>query len=93
MKTFLWVVGGIIVLWVLLWSFNTPEKSKIVPVEQQTVTPSNRDTTIPTTVPVVPQTYTPTYTQPTAQCVDGSYSYSQHRQGTCSYHGGVAVWY
>lgn len=28
----------------------------------------------------------------TAQCVDGSYSYSQHRSGTCSHHGGVAVW-
>jgi hypothetical protein len=29
----------------------------------------------------------------TAQCRDGSLSYSAHRQGTCSYHGGVAVWY
>src|SRR5438552_2746816 len=28
----------------------------------------------------------------TAQCRDGSYSYSHHRSGTCSYHGGVAVW-
>lgn len=28
----------------------------------------------------------------TAQCRDGSYSYSQHRQGTCSHHGGVARW-
>ena len=28
----------------------------------------------------------------TAQCQDGTYSYSQHRSGTCSYHGGVAVW-
>jgi hypothetical protein len=30
---------------------------------------------------------------PTAECVDGTYSYSQHRQGTCSHHGGVAIWY
>ena len=30
--------------------------------------------------------------QPTAQCVDGSYSYSAHRQGTCSWHGGVREW-
>ena len=30
---------------------------------------------------------------PTAQCKDGTYSYSQHHQGTCSHHGGVAVWY
>ena len=28
----------------------------------------------------------------TARCNDGTYSYSQHRQGTCSHHGGVAVW-
>jgi len=28
----------------------------------------------------------------TAQCSDGSYSFSQHRQGTCSHHGGVARW-
>jgi hypothetical protein len=28
----------------------------------------------------------------TAQCNDGTYSFSQHRQGTCSHHGGVARW-
>jgi Protein of unknown function (DUF3761) len=28
----------------------------------------------------------------TAQCQDGTYSYSQHRSGTCSRHGGVARW-
>lgn len=28
----------------------------------------------------------------TAQCRDGTYSFSQHRSGTCSRHGGVAVW-
>jgi cytoskeletal protein RodZ len=28
----------------------------------------------------------------TAQCRDGSYSFSQHRNGTCSGHGGVASW-
>ncbi len=25
----------------------------------------------------------------TAQCTDGTYSFSQHRSGTCSHHGGV----
>jgi|HubBroStandDraft_4_1064222.scaffolds.fasta_scaffold240985_2 hypothetical protein len=30
---------------------------------------------------------------PTAACVDGSYSYSHHRSGTCSHHGGIARWY
>ncbi|MEU6481710.1 DUF3761 domain-containing protein [Streptomyces sp. NPDC047017] len=28
----------------------------------------------------------------TARCSDGTYSYSAHRRGTCSHHGGVAVW-
>lgn len=41
----------------------------------------------------------PTYTvngQPppgaSAQCRDGTYSFSQHVRGTCSHHGGVAQW-
>lgn len=29
----------------------------------------------------------------TAKCRDGTYSYSQHRSGTCSHHEGVAEWY
>ncbi|MFJ7149397.1 DUF3761 domain-containing protein [Streptomyces sp. NPDC100445] len=28
----------------------------------------------------------------TAQCNDGTYSYSAHRRGTCSHHDGVAIW-
>lgn len=28
----------------------------------------------------------------TAECRDGSYSFSQHRRGTCSHHGGVSTW-
>jgi hypothetical protein len=28
----------------------------------------------------------------TAKCNDGTYSSSQHRQGTCSGHKGVAQW-
>ena len=28
----------------------------------------------------------------TARCVDGTYSFSQSRRGTCSHHGGVAKW-
>ncbi|MGQ4601001.1 DUF3761 domain-containing protein [Nocardia sp. R6R-6] len=28
----------------------------------------------------------------TAQCRDGSYSFSRHRSGTCSHHGGVDHW-
>lgn len=29
---------------------------------------------------------------PMARCWDGTYSYSQHRRGTCSWHGGVMYW-
>jgi hypothetical protein len=29
----------------------------------------------------------------TARCRDGTLSYSQHRRGTCSHHGGVAEWF
>jgi len=49
--------------------------------------------------PYTPSTNpTPFYTPPatpagaTAQCRDGSYSYSQHHSGTCSHHGGVSSW-
>lgn len=28
----------------------------------------------------------------TAVCADGTYSFSQHRSGTCSHHGGVSNW-
>ncbi len=28
----------------------------------------------------------------TAKCRDGTYSFSQHRSGTCSHHGGVGRW-
>lgn len=30
---------------------------------------------------------------PTAECNDGTSSYSQSRSGTCSHHGGVSSWY
>jgi hypothetical protein len=29
---------------------------------------------------------------PTAECRDGWISYSNSRRGTCSHHGGVAIW-
>jgi hypothetical protein len=28
----------------------------------------------------------------TAKCRDGTYSFSRHASGTCSHHGGVAIW-
>jgi hypothetical protein len=29
----------------------------------------------------------------TAECNDGTYSYSAHHRGTCSHHGGVKRWF
>ncbi|HEY4796641.1 MAG TPA: DUF3761 domain-containing protein [Mycobacterium sp.] len=40
-------------------------------------------------------TPTPTPTPPpsaTAQCCDSTWSFSAHRSGTCSHHGGVCQW-
>jgi len=41
--------------------------------------------------------HVPTYVQvipmgASAQCRDNSYSFSAHRSGTCSHHGGVKSW-
>ena len=41
--------------------------------------------------------HSPAYSQSvpagaSAKCGDGTYSFSQHRRGTCSHHGGVAEW-
>jgi len=45
----------------------------------------------PRFVVILPITHSPP-TGATARCRDGSYSYSQHHAGSCSHHGGVAVW-
>jgi uncharacterized protein YabE (DUF348 family) len=39
-----------------------------------------------------PYTSNTTPSGATAQCGDGSYSFSQSRSGTCSHHGGVVTW-
>jgi hypothetical protein len=38
------------------------------------------------------QTVSPVPHGATARCRDGTYSFSKHRSGTCSHHGGVATW-
>jgi len=40
-----------------------------------------------------PTTYNSRPAGATALCRDGTYSFSQNRRGTCSHHGGVAIWY
>jgi hypothetical protein len=48
----------------------------------------------PTAKPTPRPTLPPTnQVGPTALCRDGTYSYSANHSGTCSWHGGVAVWY
>jgi outer membrane murein-binding lipoprotein Lpp len=42
--------------------------------------------------PVSPSAPNPTVISATARCNDGTYSFSQHHSGTCSWHGGVAAW-
>src|SRR2546422_197977 len=63
---------------------------------QSVITPK-----VTTPKPIASRTYTPPPRTPTpvgpppgasAICNDGTYSYSQHRRGTCSHHGGVARW-
>lgn len=39
-----------------------------------------------------PTSYTSVPEGATAQCNDGTYSFSQNHRGTCSHHGGVKVW-
>ncbi len=39
-----------------------------------------------------PTYYPSTPSGATAQCEDGTYSFSQSRSGTCSHHGGVQSW-
>lgn len=45
------------------------------------------------TMPATAQTTPSRPAGATALCRDGTYSYSASRSGTCSHHGGVAVWY
>jgi hypothetical protein len=59
--------------------------------------PNPSPTNHPTTTHAAPaspsQNTTPAApTGATAICNDGTYSYSQHRSGTCSHHGGVREW-
>lgn len=59
------------------------------PVPVKTTTPISQ----PTQEQIIqPRTYNPCTSGATAICGDGSLSYSAHRQGTCSHHGGVARW-
>lgn len=78
----------------------TPTRT-FTPTRTPTRTPTKTITRTKTATPrpYIPQPTQP-YIQPTSNnpsgasaiCKDGTYSYSQHRRGTCSGHGGVSVW-
>lgn len=82
---------------------KTFKQEQVAPVK----IPIKQDDPAPTPNSAPNGTYTNTYgnevpspyaapSQPagaSAQCRDGTYSFSQSRRGTCSHHGGVLEWY
>ncbi len=83
-------------------SVPTPTATKI-PTKAPTATPIptrrvivNTPTPTPTPTEISYQFSSPSFSScsgATAECWDGTCSYSAHRQGTCSHHGGVKEWY
>lgn len=87
---------------------STQSPAQTAPIQTPPATTDSSDTTAPAATPVdCPNgTYVNTsgdtvcspYSAPsapvgaTAKCLDGTYSFSEHRSGTCSHHGGVAEW-
>lgn len=102
-KTTLRTVGvnGVKTLTYEITLTNDSQTDKKLVKEEVTTQPINEVTAIGTKVVVVTpppsntiqQTPTTNMESPTAKCRDGTYSYSQNRSGTCSHHGGVAIWY
>lgn len=75
---------------------SPPTASKTSTSPAATVPPTAVPTTKAATTVAVPTVAAPTvdtHGGATAQCNDGSLSYSAHRRGTCSHHGGVAIWF
>lgn len=67
----------------------SPQPAELQPAAS--VAPARVETSSPD--PYVAPTEPEPAAAASAQCVDGTYSYSVHRQGTCSHHGGVSEWY
>ena len=66
---------------------NQPEPSEQTPLSNDNYYTNSAGNTVhsPAYAPSIPA-------GATAQCRDGTYSFSQSRRGTCSHHGGVARW-
>lgn len=77
------------------------ETPKVVAPAPKKVTPTNTNPELSNdnyyTNTAGNQVHSPAYSDTipagaTAQCRDGTYSFSQSRRGTCSHHGGVSRW-
>jgi hypothetical protein len=73
-------------------SDERPARTRDAKPRPSAPTPSPIPTVVPTREIASPSIAS-NPTGATARCKDGSLSFSEHRQGTCSHHGGVAVWY
>jgi hypothetical protein len=73
----------------------TPTQQTPSPNQQTAAPPRSKPHTYTNSAGQKVQSPTRSKTVPegaTAQCRDGSYSFSQNRRGTCSHHGGVRHW-
>lgn len=75
---------------------STVTPTPVTTTQTTEATPTSTTGTTTTTVAPPPTTTVaappPVTTHAVAAPPDGTYSFSQHRQGTCSGHGGVAEW-
>lgn len=71
------------------------QSSTLLQASNITPTPQPTKTSIPTATiyipPVQPPSSHPAGTS--GQCKDGTYTSAQHKQGACSHHGGVSIWW
>jgi hypothetical protein len=86
--------------WVAAQYLTVPPASAATP----TTVPSRTPTSVPSSTPRPTATPVSVVARPpaavsaaipvgaSAVCVDGTYSFSQNRRGTCSHHGGVSRW-
>ncbi|WP_432763020.1 DUF3761 domain-containing protein [Actinomadura xylanilytica] len=71
----------------------TPAPTRVRPAPTRTRTRPTPKPSRPRARPRTPKKVKPAYPAgATAVCRDGNISYSAHRRGTCSHHGGVARW-
>jgi hypothetical protein len=80
-------------------TFVATETATLIPIATNTFLPTNTaspsSTPKPTATIYIPPA-PPVSNHPpgtSGQCKDGSYTSAQHKQGACSHHGGVSIWW